>query len=422
MLEGAFSQVTYSLITTTIVSSYLAILSAPATLVGLILAIPNLTTVMQIIFANYVERNSRRKVAVFASSLAKLSIIVMGLSTFIDAPSAVVIFALSYLVFNIFEDVLTVSWSSWTQDMLHKGKRGELLSKRLSFGKLVALPILAIQTILFHLLGDRAFSLLFFVAFLFGIASVYFLNSMSDVKSNRIGEGSLLEPLKNRNFVIWVLLNSIFWFSLGASRGFFALFVLNVLNCSLWFLIYLTLVAHASSIYSLKIAGKISDYFGNKPLFAIIIITFLLSIIMFAISPLVFPALTLTLAYALHGFYTSAPTISFMNAVADMAYKKHSSQFYAIGNWIVDLSSAMGCIIGGIVLYATSNLGIGSYFILFSLSFAVSLLAIVLLKFYFEFAQPVLASIFSVPKIVYEDFQIRRINFRKTTRTTVKSD
>ncbi len=421
MLEGAFSQVTYSLITTTIVSSYLAILSAPTTLVGLILAIPNLTTVMQIIFANYVERNSRKKVAVFASSLAKLSIIVMLLSTFIDASSAVTLFALSYLVFNIFEDVLTVSWSSWTQDILHKGKRGELLSKRLSFGKMVALPILAIQTILFHFLGDRAFSLLFLVAFLFGIVSVYFLHSINDVRPSRIGEGSLLEPLKNRNFVMWVLLNSIFWFSLSASRGFFALFVLNALNCSLWFLIYLTLVAHASSIYSLKIAGKISDYFGNKPLFAIIIITFLLSIIMFAISPLVFPALTLTLAYVLHGFYTSAPTISFMNAIADMTYKKHSSQFYAIGNWIVDVFSAVGCILGGMILYTTSNLGIGSYLTLFSLSFVVSLSALILLKFYFEFSQPVLASIFSVPKIIYEEIQIR-INFKRATKTTVKSD
>ncbi|MDK2794924.1 MAG: hypothetical protein PWQ58_123 [Archaeoglobaceae archaeon] len=96
------------------------------------------------------------------------------------------------------------------------------LSKRLAYGKIAAIPVFILQIWLFERFDKSAFPILFFIALLTGIASVYFLRNIEDVKSRRISEPKLIAPLKNKNFLKWSLLNSAFCFSLSASRTFFA--------------------------------------------------------------------------------------------------------------------------------------------------------------------------------------------------------
>ncbi|MEM0088622.1 MAG: MFS transporter [Archaeoglobaceae archaeon] len=282
-------------------------------------------------------------------------------------------------------------------------KLGERLSKRLAYGKIAAIPFLASQIWLFEKLDKSAFSILFFLAFLSGIASVYFLRKVEDVKSKRISEPSLILPFKHSNFLKWSLLNSGFCFSLSASRTFFAVYVLHVLGYPIWLVLALAFVAHLSSVYSLRFAGAISDRFGNKPLLAISVAFFDLSIILFILSNFNASFGILLFAYILHGFYTYAPNIAFMNAVADMTLRKHSAPFYAIGNWMQDIFSALGSIFGGILLVNLAFLGEKSYIVLFLFSFTTSLLLIPLLRFYDEFGQSTSKALINMPRLFFED-------------------
>lgn len=120
--EGIFSQITSSLLTATIISSYLAVIGANSFLIGLLVAIPYMTTITQIISAKFVEKRSRKKVAVFASFVAKNSILAIAIISFIDGPYEILAFAFFYLIFNVCEDLLTVSWSSWTRDLFFRCK------------------------------------------------------------------------------------------------------------------------------------------------------------------------------------------------------------------------------------------------------------------------------------------------------------
>lgn len=403
--EGILSQIPTSLLTATIISSYLAVIGANAFVIGILVAIPHMTTITQIVSAKFVEKRSRKKIAVFASFLAKNSILAIAIASFLNGPYELLAFAIFYLIYNICEDLLTVSWSSWMRDLVFGAKMGERLSKRLAYGKIAAIPIFILQIWLFEKLDKSAFPILFFLAFLTGIMSVYFLRNIEDVKSRRISEPSLSVPFKNTNFLKWTFLNSAFCFSLSASRSFFAVYILQVLEYPIWFILFFAFVAHLSSIYSLRFAGEISDRFGNKPLLAISIASFILSSLLFILSNFALSLAFLLLAYVLHGFYTSAPSIAFMNAVADMTHRKHSAPFYAIGNWMQDLFSALGSIFGGFLLARLAILGDNAFIILFLFSLSFSLLLFPFLKFYDEFGQPTRSAALNLPKLFFEDLE-----------------
>ncbi|MCS7131003.1 MAG: MFS transporter [Archaeoglobaceae archaeon] len=403
--EGIFSQITISLLTATLVSSYLAVAGADAFVIGVLLAIPYMTTLTQIISAKFVEKRSRRRIAIFASFIAKNSVLGMAVFSFLDGPYEILAFAVFYLIFNICEDLLTVSWSSWIRDLVFGGQMGERLSKRLAYGKIAAVPILVFQIWLFERFDKSAFPILFFCAFLAGIISVYFLRNIEDVKIRRISEPKLITPLKNVNFLKWTILNSFFCFTLSTSRSFFAVYILQVLGYPIWFILLFALLAHISSIYSLRLAGNISDHFGNKPLLSISIASFALSVVLFILADFHISTALLIIAYILHGFYTSAPAIAFMNAVADMTHRKHSAPFYAIGNWMQDLFSALGSIFGGLILANLAFLGGNAFIILFLFSFLFSLLLFPLLRFYDEFGQPTRIALLNLPRLFFEDLE-----------------
>ena len=412
--EGIFSQMTLSLLTMTVVSSYLTAIGADHLTIGFLVAIPYITTIAQIISAKFVEKRNRKRFAIFVSFVSKNSLLAIAVASLVSGPYEILVFAIFYLIFNLCEDILTVTWSSWMRDLFFDAKFGEKLAKRYAYGKTAAIPFLIFQVWLFEKLEKSAFPILFFAAFLSGISSVYFLSGIENVKSARISEPSLAVVFRHRSFLKWTLLNAFFCFSSMASRSFIAVYVLQSLNYPLWLVFGLAFISHVSSIYSLRLAGAISDRFGNKPLFAISVLSFDLAIVFLLLSSSSEASLLLLLfAYVLNGFYTSAPSIGFMNAVADMTYKKHSAPFYAIGNWMQDLFSAMGSIFGGFLLSKFAFLGGGSYFVLFLFSFVTSLLLIPFLRFYDEFGQSTSSAILNMPKLFFEDL--------KTVQKTFKS-
>jgi MFS family permease len=420
--EGIFSQITYSLLTATIISSYLALAGASDFWIGVLVAIPYMTTLTQIVSAKFVEKRSRKKIAVFASFVAKNSVLAIAISSFIDGPHEILVFAVFYLIYNICEDLLTISWSSWMRDLLYGAKMGVMLSKRLAYGKIAAIPAFILQIWLFDKFDKSAFPILFSIAFLGGITSVYFLNNIENVKSRRISEAKLTIPLKDANFLTWSLLYSAFCFSLNASRTFFAVYVLEVLRYPLWFILLFAFIAHVSSIYSLRFAGAISDRFGNRPLLAISMASFVLSAILFILSHFKFSLYFLLLAYILHGFYTSAPSIAFMNAVADMTRKKHSAPFYAIGDWMQDFFSALGSIFGGILLAKLAFLEGCSFLVLFAFSILICLPLFPLLSLYDEFGQPTWRAVLSLPRLFFEDLDTLYRAMKKLMISRLKKD
>ncbi|MCS7143622.1 MAG: MFS transporter [Archaeoglobaceae archaeon] len=419
LLEGIFSQITYSLITVTIISSYLAAAKATPLVISILVSIPHLTTLAQIVSAKFIETRNRKKISNMASSIAKISLLGIAVISFIGGEHEIFFFAILFLVFNICEDIYTVTWNSWTRDLIPGGKRGEIISKRSVYGKIFATFAIIPQIAIFEHIGKTAFSALFLISAIFGLLGVYFLRKIENVKSNRISEARLIEPLKNTNFMKITIIVSIFHFAMSSAKTFFAVYILEILNYSLSIVLFFALLAHLSSIYSFRISGVFSDRLGNKPLFLLSFLTFSVSAILFSI-PIKDAFLILILVYILHGFYTSAPTIAMANAIADLTYRRHSAPYYALSNWTIDAFSAFGCVFAGFLITMFYEYGELAYRMLFILSSAISLILIPAMKLYDEFSPPSVLAILKVPKIVLDDLgsvkkELRKFNRKRET-------
>lgn len=403
LMEGIFLQTTTSLLSVTVISSYLATIGASPLQISLLVAIPHFTTSAQIIFAKFVETRNRKKITFAASLSAKISLICISITAFFDGEYEIVFFTIFYLIYNICEDVYTVTWSSWMRDLLPGAKRGEIISKRSIYGKILAVFAILPQIWIFEKGSRSAFSLFFGLAAIFGILGALFLIGIENVKSNRLSEARLRDPLKNFNFLKLSFLAASTLFVINSAKTFFAVYVLKVLNYPLYTVFFLLLVSHLSSMYSYRIAGIFSDRLGNKTLFLLILITFSISASIFSIIDRNSFYL-LVLAYVLYGFYTSAPNIALTNAVADLSHKKHSAPYYALINWLVDVFSALGCIFGGVLLTNFLPYGDLAYKVLFMFSVVISITLIPFLRIYDEFSPPTIVAISRIPEIITNDF------------------
>jgi MFS family permease len=414
VIEGSFLQVVYSLLGVTIISAYLATAGASPMVISILVSIPFFTTAAQIISAKFVEKKNRKRIAIFASLVSKMALLALTLNAFIDGMYEILIFAIFYFIFNVCEDVYTVTSNSWARDLIPAGKRGEVLSKRSAYGRILAIPALFIQIFVFERLQREGFPLLFLTATVFGIIAILFLRNVENVKCNRISEPRITEPLRNPSFLILVLIAVLLFFSQSSARTFFAVYLLT-LGYPLYTILFLAFVAHISSIYALRFSGSFSDRFGNKPLFSLSCISFIISAVIFAISSRESLQI-LIFAYILYGFYISAPTIAIANAVADLTYKKHSAPYYAIINWISDISSALGSIFAGFLLDSLYSHGDFAFRFLFLISAAISVLPIIATSLYDEFSPPQIFTIFKAPRLVIEDIlSVLKVSIRKKT-------
>ena len=212
VIEGSFLQVVYSLLGVTTISAYLATAGASPIVISILVSIPFFTTVAQIISAKFVEKKNRKRVAIFASLVSKMALLVLTFNAFIDGMYEILIFAIFYFIFNVCEDIYTVTSNSWARDLIPAGKRGEVLSKRSAYGRILAIPALFIQIFVFEKFQREGFPLLFLMATVFGSIAILFLRNVENVKCSRISEPRITEPLRKPSFLILVLIAVLLFF------------------------------------------------------------------------------------------------------------------------------------------------------------------------------------------------------------------
>ncbi|WP_456330528.1 MFS transporter [Archaeoglobus sp.] len=353
LMDGVASQIMFSLLTVSIISSYLASINAPPFLIGLVAAIPYVSQLVQIPSAFFAERFSRKRISLFANLLSRISLLAIGITLLINLQSDVMLFVVFFVMYNVLKEVSTVPWSSWMRDLIPAHIRGEYYSKRIAYGKLAALFVVLLFTALFNVAGNTTFPILFLTAFAAGMTSVYFIKGIDDVEVEHRGKRSLAEPLKNSNFLKLTSALSLWKFASEMALPFFSVYIITVLKYPVWVAIALASLSQFSSIYFLRISGSIMDRFGNKPVAALSFVSFSLAAILFTFTTMpqnhpLTPLLLISI-YILDGFYSSVPPIAFMNMIAKMTPKGSSAPYYAVNNVVASIFAATGSISGGLI-------------------------------------------------------------------------
>lgn len=406
LFDGLVSQIMFSLLTVSIISSYLASRNASPLLIGLVAATPYLSQIVQIPSAIFAETFSRKKLSLVSNAISRISL--LGIAIAVLSASDLVIFILFFAIYNIFKEVSTTPWSSWMRDLIPDSIRGHYYSTRIAYGKLVALFAVLAFTVIFNLFGTATFPLLFATAFVAGMVSLYFINGIDDVKTVSRGRKSLREPLKNKNFLKLISGTSLWRFASELALPFYSVYIIAVLGYPVWIVIALASISQLSSTYFLRISGRIMDRFGNRPVLALSFTAFSIAAFLFTFTTMperhLFTLPLLVVIYVLDGFYTSVPGIALMNAVAKISPRGSSASYYALNNVINSVFGAAGSLTGGIIasffvsanfavkIDIESSLGLlevpalhfASYDFLFLISAAISIAAIKMLRLFDE--------------------------------------
>ena len=201
LMDGVASQIMFSLVTISIISSYLASINADPFVIGLVAAISYISQLIQIPSALFAEKYSRKRISLLANLISRFSLLLIGIVLLINLHFSILLFIVFFAVYNVFKEISAVAWSSWMRDLIPAHIRGEIYSKRVAYGKFVALFVVLAFTVLFNLLGKLTFSLLFLVAFVAGIISLYFVTRIDDIDTERIRKRNLKEPIRDSNFL-----------------------------------------------------------------------------------------------------------------------------------------------------------------------------------------------------------------------------
>jgi len=366
LMDGVASQIMFSLLTVSIISSYLASINAPPVLIGLVAAIPYISQVVQMPSALFAEKFSRKRVSLLANLFSRISLLAIGVTLLINLHSDVLLFVVFFVMYNVFKEVSTVPWSSWMRDLIPAHIRGEYYSKRIAYGKLAALFVVLTFTALFNVTGKATFPILFLTAFAAGMVSVYFIKGIDDVEVEHRGRRSLAEPLKNSNFLKLTSALSLWKFASEMALPFFSVYVIT-------------------SFVSFSLAA--------------LLFTFTTMPQKHPLTPLLLISI-----YILDGFYSSVPPIAFMNMIAKMTPKGSSAPYYAVNNVVASIFAATGSISGGLIasFFLSTNFAVKidiestfgfleiptvhleSYDFLFLISSVLSLLAAKILRHFSE--------------------------------------
>jgi len=408
LMDGVASQIMFSLLTVSIISSYLVSINAPPVLIGLVAAIPYISQLVQIPSAVFAERFSRKRVSLLANMISRTSLLAIGFTMLINLHSEVMLFIAFFVIYNVFKEVSTVPWSSWMRDLIPIHIRGEFYSKRIAYGKLAGLFVVLLFTALFNVIGKATFSVLFLTAFAAGMVSLYFIKGIDDVEVEHRGRRSLTEPFKNSNFLKLTSALSLWKFASEMAIPFFSVYVITMLNYPVWVVIALASLSQLSSIYFLRISGRIMDRFGNKPVIALSFVSFSIAVLLFTFTTMPekhpLTPLLLIMIYILDGFYSSVPPIAFMNVIAKITPRGSSASYYAVNNVLASICAATGSISGGLIasFFLSTNFAVKldiestfgfleipafhleSYDFLFLISSLLSLMAVKILRLFSE--------------------------------------
>lgn len=278
-LEGAFANVYIVFTGGAFLTGLALMLGADDFDIGLLAAIPFLSQAAQLLSAFAIDRIGNRKGVVLWLS-------VIGRQSWWIAPAVLLLswrFSLETVVMivlfsNVCLMVATPGWMSWMADLVPEKIRGRYFGYRnaaLAASTIIAVIAGGVVLDHFRRMGHEriGFSALIVAACVFAAAAAYLLSRIPDtaqsVRGPRLALDSILEPVRNRNF-LRLLLVFFFWnVSIGIAAPFFAPHMLVNLKMSFTVIAVYTAMSSVAAIVLNRPWGILVDRFGSKPVAAV---------------------------------------------------------------------------------------------------------------------------------------------------------
>ena len=376
--DGLFAQAYGNLTGSIFLPSYALILGAQPIHIGILASLPFFGTLAQLPGSLIVEKFQRRKMWTIGFAAISRGIwIVLVILSFLLALNyrSYTLFALILIAAfsHVFGSLSGVAWLSWMAALVPAEIRGRYFGLRNS--------ILGIITITLTLLGGyfldwhrvhfpeasptRSFELLFVMAILAGMMSLYFLRKQPDIP--QVNEESaqnyfslFTEPLRQKNFRRFIRFALIWAFAVNFASPFFIMYMLKDLGISYTLISFYTVCAAVADFLGMGIWGHFSDRFGNRSIIILtsLVVTFLPFVWLFSGATAFSVYILIPLLHFTGGFFWAAYNLCSRNLVFRMAPKERNTAFFAF--WSISsangAAAGLGAITGGILSQYTDYL------------------------------------------------------------------
>ena len=365
-------------ITSTYSTPFALALGANNAEIGLLSSVPSLLiTISQTFAGKYIEKEGRKNVAENLSFIHKLIWLPIIFIPIYFLNEGVFLFILLLTFSNVILSFANTAWFSWIGNIVPENIRGRYFGKRNTVQSacsfvttLLAGWILGLTK---NLLG---FSVVFFLAFIFGIISYNYLTKIPEAtskeedKNHKINVLDFMKDLKKyRNFHPFTIHMSLVSFAVNLASPFFTVYMLSVMKVGYeWYGIIIATEV-LTRIFMLRYWGKLADKFGDRTIMILcnILIVFYPFLFLFAVNTFQLILISIFSGIAWSGF-----DLTSFNYLLDVT--PIEKRPYYIANYKIYVGTALflGPLIGGLLSIYLTNvtfLWLSGLQILFLLSF-----------------------------------------------------
>lgn len=374
--DGLASEVMTTFTGSTFLVALGVLLGASNFQIGILASLPTFTNIFQLASIWLVRRyQSRRKVSIICSIIARLPLVLIGILVFFASTSFSLV--LFFLFFHyLFASIAGPSWNSWMKDLVPGKSLGAYFARRSAYNQSMNVALsLGLALLIDYLKSEQpglereTYGVFFLIAGAAGLLGVSFLYRTYEPPSVLAG-GNLIEmlkrPLNNPNFRKLLLFNGVWLFAINLATPFFTVFLLRSVGLPLSYIIVLNAISQVTGIFALRVWGRYADRYSNKTIIAICAPLYAICLIAWCFVGIYTNfynnLILLVIIFIVSGIATSGINLSLTNIGLKLAPSEESIVYLSAKNIVTAMFSALAPLVGGIVAdyFSQRHLDVGA--------------------------------------------------------------
>jgi MFS family permease len=375
MKQGVTVQVKLTFTESIFLVGFALLLGAPNTVIGVLAAIPSIAQLLQIPAVYLIAKaGSRRRlnyITQLGNRLAILAMVVIPLLA--NSESALLLLIGVVAIQALFSALGAPSWNSWLRDLVPVEEMGRFFSARMALSGVVAVVASLAGGAFLGLWSDgmldlrlRSYSFLFFIAYLAGMAAVFYTASTPEPKTvvtQKSASFSRLvsRPFQDSNFRSLLWFSAAWSFSTGLAAPFFSVYLLSesYLNLGMPIATALTALTQLVSILFYRFWGRYTDKYSNKSILRVAVPLFLIGTFLWTFSRIAAGLMLLIplliFIHLLTGFSAAGVNLTSGTIGLKLAPKGESASYLAARGTIMAVAGSIAPILGGILSDVFAN-------------------------------------------------------------------
>ena len=385
--DGVASQVMTALTTSPFLVAFALALEAPNSAIGLLVALPPLSQILQLPAVALVDHVMLRKaLSVYAAAAGRFALLLAPALVLAAPPAArVSILALALAVHYALGGLVGCAYNPWIRDLIPTDRRSAYLGRRLAVATaaaIVASLLVAYAVTLYRREGGDVVAAqagVFTVGALAGLVGVGFLARVPEPAMRPIRRRPLRDvlvvPLRDARFRALLVFLAAWNFAATMASPFFAVYMLRVMRLPMATVVGMTVISQVATVLFFRVWGALADRYGNRPVLQISGPLFMLSLLLwpFTMTPDA-TQFTLPLLVGIHllvGISTAGVTLCTGAIALKSAATGNATAYLATNALVAGAAAIVAPLVGGfsadflatqelsVILRWTSTLGGG---------------------------------------------------------------